>query len=89
MEHQGALGVPDLVGYAEQLGLDIPAFTNDLQNHLGAGRVAQDVAGADLSGVAGTPTFFVNGRRHHGPYDIGTLSNAVRLARVAAAIQPS
>jgi Na+/H+ antiporter NhaA len=87
-EHQGDLLVPDLVGYAEQLGLDIPAFTRDLEHHAGAGRIAQDVEGADLSGVAGTPTFFVNGRRHHGPYDIGTLSNAVRLARAAAALRP-
>jgi Na+/H+ antiporter NhaA len=88
LDHQGALLVPDLVGYAEQLGLDIPAFTDDLERHAGAERVAQDVEGADASGVAGTPTFFVNGRRHHGPYDIGTLSNSVRLARAAAAIRP-
>jgi hypothetical protein len=36
--------------------------------------VAEDVDSADLSGVCGTPTFFVNGRRHYGAYDIGTLS---------------
>ena len=35
---------------------------------------------ADLSGVTGTPTFFVNGRRHYGAYDIATLSAAVRAA---------
>jgi protein-disulfide isomerase len=33
-----------------------------------------------LSGVSGTPTFFINGRRHHGAYDINTLSGAVRVA---------
>jgi hypothetical protein len=38
------------------------------------------VEGADLSRVSGTPTFFVNGRRHHGAYDIDTLSRAVRAA---------
>ena len=36
---------------------------------------------ADLSGVSGMPTFFVNGKRHHGAYDISTLSDAVRTAR--------
>ncbi len=46
--------------------------------HAGAGHVAEDVESADLSGVAGTPTFFVNGRRHHGAYDIEGLSQAVR-----------
>ena len=45
-----------------------------------AARVAEDVDSADLSGVSGTPTFFVNGRRHHGAYDIATLSAAVRAA---------
>jgi protein-disulfide isomerase len=43
--------------------------------------VAEDVASADESGVAGTPSFFINGRRHQGAYDLGTLSRAVRAAR--------
>jgi Na+/H+ antiporter NhaA len=88
LDHQGALLTPDLVGYAEQLGLDVTRFTNDLHRHAGAARVAQDVESADLSGVSGTPTFFLNGRRHHGAYDIESLSNAVRLARAKAAITP-
>ncbi|MEO8518091.1 MAG: Na+/H+ antiporter NhaA [Dermatophilaceae bacterium] len=86
LDHQGALLTRDLVGYAEQLGLDVARFTNDLRQHDGAARVAQDVDSADLGGVSGTPTFFINGRRHHGAYDIQTLSNAVRLARARAAI---
>jgi protein-disulfide isomerase len=45
------------------------------------------VESADLSGVSGTPTFFVNGRRHHGAYDIASLSAAVRAARQRAALQ--
>ena len=44
-------------------------------------RIAEDVASADASGVAGTPTFFINGRRHSGAYDIDTLTAAVRAAR--------
>ena len=86
LDHQGALLTPDLAGYAEQLGLDVARFTTDLHRHAGAARVAQDVDGADLSGVSGTPTFFLNGRRLHGAYDIETLSNAVRLARAKVAI---
>jgi glutaredoxin len=39
-----------------------------------------------LSGVSGTPTFFVNGKRHHGAYDISTLSDAVRTARTRTLI---
>jgi Na+/H+ antiporter NhaA len=89
LEHQDALQPPDLVAYAERLGLDVARFSADLRDHVGANRIAQDVEGADLSGVSGTPTFFVNGRRHHGAYDIDTLSRAVRAAgaraRLAAA----
>jgi len=39
-----------------------------------------------MSGVTGTPTFFINGRKHDGAYDIGALSAAVRAARARAAI---
>ena len=39
-------------------------------------------------GVSGTPTFFVNGRRHYGAYDIDTLTEAVRVARARAALKP-
>jgi protein-disulfide isomerase len=87
LEHQDALRPSDLLRYAEQIGLDVDRFADDLRAHKGAARVARDVDSADLSGVSGTPTFFVNGRRHYGPYDIDTLSKVARLAgaRVAAA----
>ena len=52
----------------------------------GAGRVIEDVESADLSGVSGTPTFFINGRRHYGAYDIATLSSEVRAARARAVV---
>jgi Na+/H+ antiporter NhaA/protein-disulfide isomerase len=87
LEHQDELRPSDLVRYADDLGLDTDRFADDLRNHRVASRVARDVDSADLSGVSGTPTFFVNGRRHYGPYDIDTLSKVARLAgaRVAAA----
>jgi Na+/H+ antiporter NhaA len=85
-DHQNALRADDLIAYAEQLGLDVDRFTNDLREHAGATRVAEDVDSADLSGVSGTPTFFVNGRRHYGAYDIATLSAAVRAAGARATL---
>jgi Na+/H+ antiporter NhaA len=85
-DHQDALRPDDLIAYAEQLGLDVERFTNDLREHAGATRVAEDVDSADLSGVSGTPTFFINGRRHYGAYDIATLSAAVRAAGARAAL---
>ena len=88
--HQGELRMNHLLGYAEQLRLDVDRFREHLQVRGGANRVAEDVETADLSGVSGTPTFFINGRRHHGAYDIATLSAAVRAAKARAlALNPS
>jgi Na+/H+ antiporter NhaA len=84
LDNQDALRPSDLVRHAESLGLDTERFTADLHRHRGASRVADDLESADLSGVSGTPTFFINGRRHHGAYDIDTLSAAVRAARARA-----
>jgi Na+/H+ antiporter NhaA len=88
LEHQDALRPTDLIEYAERLGLDVDRFTDDLRNHRGAAGVARDVDSADLSGVSGTPTFFVNGRRHYGPYDIETLSKVAKLAGARVAARP-
>ncbi len=86
LAHQDALRPPDLMRYAEELGLDVDRFTDELRRHVYAGRIAEDVDSADLSTVSGTPTFFINDVRHQGAYDIETLSVAVRAARARASI---
>jgi protein-disulfide isomerase len=80
LEHQEGLTSLDLLRYADQLDLDVNRFRGDLHRHTYAERVTDDVASADASGVAGTPSFFINGRRHQGAYDIGTLTGAVKAA---------
>jgi Na+/H+ antiporter NhaA len=87
-KHQDALRPRDLISYAQELGLDVERFTDDLREHTGSARVAEDVDSADLSGVSGTPTFFINGRRHYGAYDIAALSRAVRAAGARATLDP-
>ena len=84
--NQKALRPDDLMSHAERLGLDMDRFVDDMAEHVGAPRVADDVDSADLSGVTGTPTFFINGRRHYGAYDIRTLSAAVRAAGARASL---
>ncbi len=81
LEHQGELRPPDLARYAGELGLDVERFKENLRDHAYAGHVLADVASADESGVSGTPTFFINGRRHYGVYDIDTLTDAVKAAK--------
>jgi protein-disulfide isomerase len=81
LEHQQELQPVHLARYAADLGLDVDRFLEDLRRHVGAARVAEDVDSADSSGVGGTPTFFINGRRQYGAYDIDTLTAAVKTAK--------
>jgi Na+/H+ antiporter NhaA len=84
LQHQEALSARDLVRYANDVDLDIDRFTDELRRREYAPRVSEDVATADESAVSGTPTFFINGRRHYGVYDINTLTDEVRAARTRA-----
>jgi Na+/H+ antiporter NhaA len=86
LAHQDALMLRDILRYAEELGLDMDLFREHVRKRKGAAHIAEDVESADLSGVSGTPTFFINGHRHQDAYDVDTLSRAVRLAKARAAL---
>jgi protein-disulfide isomerase len=86
LTRQDRLRIADLLRYADELGLDRGRFQGDLKRHVYAARVAQDVESADVSGVSGTPTFFINGQRHYGAYDAKTLTAAIKVARARAVI---
>jgi Na+/H+ antiporter NhaA len=81
MDHQRELTVRDLLRYAAELGLNTEKFSADLRKHTGAARIAEDVDSADLATVSGTPTFFINGNRYYGAYDLNALQEAVRTAK--------
>jgi Na+/H+ antiporter NhaA len=80
LAHQDDLTPPGISRVANELGLDLDRFWGEVRRHEYAPRIAEDVASADASGVSGTPTFFINGRRHQGAYDLDTLTTAVRAA---------
>jgi Na+/H+ antiporter NhaA len=83
--HQDKLQAADLLRYADELGLDVDRFHDELKAHAHATRIAQDVESADVSGASGTPTFFINGQRHYGAFDLPTLTAAITAARAQAA----
>jgi Na+/H+ antiporter NhaA/predicted DsbA family dithiol-disulfide isomerase len=89
LTHQDDLRPQTLAAHAEALGLDVDRFRTDLREHTYADRVLIDVASADESGVSGTPTFFINGRRHYGVYDVDTLTDAVSAAKRRAQSTPA
>jgi protein-disulfide isomerase len=79
-EHQDALDDRDLVAYADALDLDVQRFVDETTRHVYALRVREDFVGGVMSGVNGTPTFFINGVRHDGGYDLASLLAAVEDA---------
>jgi protein-disulfide isomerase len=85
LTNQTNLQLHELIAYADELGLDPGRFRDDILLGNFANQVAQDVESADLSGVVGTPTFFINGHRHDGPQDLTTLTEAIATARSHAA----
>jgi protein-disulfide isomerase len=79
-ENQKRLDDTDLHGYAQQLGLDVGAFDQDLAGHALAERVREDFMSGVRSGVNGTPTFYINGLRHDGGYELESLLGALERA---------
>ena len=87
-ERQSALDDAHLAEYAAELGLDADRFRRELAEHTYRDRVQQDLLGGIHSGVHGTPTFFINGRRHDGPWELEPLLAAIRAADPASPAEP-
>ncbi|WP_441297086.1 Na+/H+ antiporter NhaA [Agrococcus sp. SGAir0287] len=75
--NQSALEAHDLRRYAEQIGLDLERYDEDVRDEALARRVAKHARSAHDSGARGTPTFFINGTRHRGPHDARTMIAAL------------
>lgn len=67
----------DILRRAEELGLDMERFERDLRSPEVAARVRDDMLDAEAMDITSVPTFFVNGRRHVGPFDAQTLIRAL------------
>jgi protein-disulfide isomerase len=79
-ENQRALGDSHLREYAEAVGLDGAQFAQELAAHATEHRVREDFLSGIRSGVNGTPTFFINGVRYDGNYDLEELLEALEDA---------
>ena len=82
-ENQDALEDADLLLYAADLGLDTHRVARELEAGVHADRVRSDFRSGVRSGVNGTPTFFIDGERYDGPWDLESL--LVALAERARA----
>src|SRR5204863_7000010 len=87
-ERQTDLNDQDLVSDAAELSLDLSRFQIELAQDVYAERIREDFMSGVRSGVNGTPTFFINGHRHDGGYDLQSLSDAI-LAAMSARTESS
>lgn len=60
------------------LGLDYVRLEGDISSHAHLEHIMADVAGAQQSGVASTPTLFVNGLMYDASDDLETLSRHIQ-----------
>jgi len=79
-ENQQALEDEDLMKYAAWADLDINRFVRDMREGRYLNRIREDFLSGTRSGVNGTPTFFINGFRHDGSWDLITLMTAIEEA---------
>ncbi len=77
--HQDDLEWTDIYRYANTVGLDLERFDEDVRVHPSKvlHRVQDDAEDAEAMDLNSTPTFFVNGRRHKGPWDSASLIRAL------------
>jgi Na+/H+ antiporter NhaA len=81
--HQDDLEWSDIYRYANTIGLDLEQFDHDVRIDPSKvlHRVRDDAQDAELMDLNSTPTFFVNGKRHKGPWDSASLIRTLEAAR--------
>ncbi len=76
-ENQNQLGDELYAELSLKLGIDPAETAEALDSEAFTDRVRSDFTGGVRSGVNGTPTFFINGRRHNGPAEFESLVRAI------------
>jgi protein-disulfide isomerase len=74
-EHQQSLSAKNLIAYAKQAGTNIEQLEKEIHSKEIIEKVELDMEGGLRSGVNGTPTFFVNGKRFEDDYAFETMKN--------------
>jgi protein-disulfide isomerase len=86
--NHGGFALPLLMALAEALGLSPAELRDALANGEYAPKVRSDFIGGVRSGVNGTPTFFINGRRHDGTFEYADLVAAIESELAHARATP-
>jgi NhaA family Na+:H+ antiporter len=78
LTYEGVMDKEHLVHLAVELGLDAGRFERELEDGVHANRVRQDFLNGVHSGANGTPTFYLNGERYDGPWDLDSLAAEIQ-----------
>jgi protein-disulfide isomerase len=87
-DNQQHLTDRDLLAYAQAVGLEIRQFVADVNSVEVSQKVRDDFMSGVRSGVNGTPTFFINGQRHDGSYQLEALASAIHRAAQSRVEEP-
>ena len=79
-DHQDALTLDDLCRYAREIDVDVDRFLEDIRSPKVLHRVEEDQLDAEMMDLHSTPTFFIGGKRHVGPWDSRTLIRALEAS---------
>jgi protein-disulfide isomerase len=76
-------GYPDLsrrtvMKYAQEIGLDVNKFTAAVDSHKYKARVHAEEQEGEAAGVAGTPTFYINGQKYNGLFDVASVVPVIK-----------
>ena len=77
-ENQQALDFESLFLYAKTIGLDLERFKNDIQKNTLTDKVENDFESGIRSGVNGTPSFFINGKKYNGDWEEDAFSQHLK-----------
>lgn len=75
--HQQQLDAKHVQHYAEQAGLDMARFSNEMRDHVYLQRVQEQIEGGNRLNVRATPTFYVNGAFCDVSFGVDQLHKAV------------
>ena len=78
MESGAVLEAERLLEIAEELGLGLDRFRDELEKHVHYDRLEEDMESARAGGVRGTPTFFINGVRYDGALSKEALTDMLQ-----------
>jgi len=68
-EHQRLLATENILMYAKETGLNMAEFSRDIQSDVFLNKVEDDIESGIRSGVNGTPSFYVNGKKYNGSWE--------------------